>query len=413
VLNSQFLRILHISTFFPPYSFGGDAVFVRRLCDNLHREGHEVEVIQCVDAFRLFEHGGVRETLFPYPVHRIHSGTFVSPLYSYVTGRPGFWKARELQRVLDKFRPDLLHFHSPSLMGAPEVLTWGNAPRIYTLHDHWLVCPTHVLFQNRQRPCEEPLTCNQCLVAHRRPPQPWRWTSAWKEKLRGIDRFLAPSEFTRERHLRARLPMKIDVMPLFVPDPPAALPPVAARSYFLMAGRFEELKGFLGVAKLWPRDGAELHLAGHGNQREELLLLSRENPRIKVLPWLSDDELAMEYAGAIGVIAPSRTHETFGLTIAEAAARSKCVIARNVGGLRESVERHQLGLLVDTDSDIVAAAAGLAKAPELAARLGTHGRWAYEREWTWERYRQRYFALIDELRGIRENSSHADKTVKE
>ena len=42
-----------ITTFYPPYNFGGDGVFVQRLSNELARRGHLVEVIHCTDAYRL------------------------------------------------------------------------------------------------------------------------------------------------------------------------------------------------------------------------------------------------------------------------------------------------------------------------------------------------------------------------
>ena len=47
------LRFCMITTFYPPYSFGGDAVFVQRLCNELASRGHHVEIIHCRDSFRI------------------------------------------------------------------------------------------------------------------------------------------------------------------------------------------------------------------------------------------------------------------------------------------------------------------------------------------------------------------------
>lgn len=410
-------RFLHISTFFPPYAFGGEAVFMRRLCDHLHQEGHDVEVIHCVDSFRVFESTPVSNITYPYRVHRIESGWGpLSPVHSYLTGRAGPWKSRVLREAIERFSPDVIHFHSPSLLGAPEILAWGNAIKLYTLHDHWLVCPTHVLFQNRERPCEAPLTCARCLLAHRRPPPIWRADSRWKQQLRHIHRFLAPSRFTMERHLADNLPMRIEHFPLFVP-PPSHAPTGDAQSHFLMAGRLEELKGFLGIAQLWPSSAPPLHIAGHGNQRAQIEAIAQRKPNVRVLPWLDDHALAAQYAGAIAVLAPSRTHETFGLTAVEAAAHGKPIVARSVGGLRELIADHQIGLITETDQDLISAALGLARSPELANFLGRNGTRTFLRQWTWEAFRERYFQLIDALQIEHQGSSRfslrADKTVKE
>ena len=46
-------KFLHLTTFYPPYSFGGDAVFLDRLCHALGDAGHHVDVVHCADSYRL------------------------------------------------------------------------------------------------------------------------------------------------------------------------------------------------------------------------------------------------------------------------------------------------------------------------------------------------------------------------
>lgn len=47
------LSFLMMTTFYPPYSFGGDGVFVKRLSNELAERGHTVDVIHCVDSYNL------------------------------------------------------------------------------------------------------------------------------------------------------------------------------------------------------------------------------------------------------------------------------------------------------------------------------------------------------------------------
>ena len=50
---SRPLRICMITTFYPPYNFGGDGIFVQRLANELGKRGHHVDVIHCADSYRL------------------------------------------------------------------------------------------------------------------------------------------------------------------------------------------------------------------------------------------------------------------------------------------------------------------------------------------------------------------------
>ena len=46
------LRILMFTTFYPPYSFGGDAIGVQRMARALAARGHQVTVVHDEDAHR-------------------------------------------------------------------------------------------------------------------------------------------------------------------------------------------------------------------------------------------------------------------------------------------------------------------------------------------------------------------------
>ena len=46
------LRIAMFTTFYPPYSFGGDAIGIQRMARALVARGHHVTVVHDIDAFR-------------------------------------------------------------------------------------------------------------------------------------------------------------------------------------------------------------------------------------------------------------------------------------------------------------------------------------------------------------------------
>ena len=45
------LKIAMLTTFYPPYSFGGDAIGIQRLATAIAKLGHQITVIHDVDAF--------------------------------------------------------------------------------------------------------------------------------------------------------------------------------------------------------------------------------------------------------------------------------------------------------------------------------------------------------------------------
>jgi hypothetical protein len=42
-----------ITTFYPPYAFGGDGVYVQQLSNELAKRGHQVEVVHCRDTYNV------------------------------------------------------------------------------------------------------------------------------------------------------------------------------------------------------------------------------------------------------------------------------------------------------------------------------------------------------------------------
>lgn len=273
------MRFCMLSTFYPPYHFGGDGVFVQRLSQALAERGHHVDVYHNIDAWKALattaspandpDCAGVR-------VIGLESGFgLVSLVAMHQTGRP-WGPSRRLHSLFEPGRYDVIHIHNPSLLGAPEVLTWAKrteAVTLYTAHDHWLVCPMHVLWRNRREACERQ-TCLSCQVLSGHVPQAWRYGNRLDRALEAMDAVLAPSRFSIERHRAFGLQRDLIHLPHFCPDMAAAAEcsnPEHDRPYFLYSGRLEALKGpqaLLDVFRSIP--WVDLVIAGDGSLREQL-----------------------------------------------------------------------------------------------------------------------------------------------
>lgn len=414
------MRFCMITTFYPPYHFGGDAIYIYRLANALARRGHTVEVIHCADAYTLLAGGRTPRGDFPHEpgvtVHRLHSRAgALSPLATQQTGLPVF-KAPALRAIIERGDFDLVHFHNMSLIGAG-ALAYGRADaiRLYTLHEYWLLCPMHMLWQDGRRVCERP-HCLACQLAGRRPPQLWRYTPLLCDQLRRIDAFLAPSEFSlrlhRERGL-ADLPLR--VLPYFVPDHEAtgdgAAPPVAptTRPYFLFVGRLERIKGvreLIDAFRTYPH--ANLLIAGDGTEAGALRARATGLPHVQFLGARSQAELRPLYRGALALIVPSLWHEVFGIITLEAFALRTPVIARRSGALPEIVAASTGGLLYDTADELLAALERLRLDHALRALLGAAGHAAYRRLWSEEPHLRAYFAIIDDIAARRAHGPDGD-----
>src|SRR5262249_30654563 len=150
----------------------------------------------------------------------------------------------------------------------PGLLSFGDgAVKLYLAHEHWLVCPTHVLWRNRRERCDQK-RCFTCQLKHRRPPQLWRDSSLLERRLTDVDAFIAMSEFSRKKHYEFGFPVAMKVLPYFLADPGPVHPPSPrphSRPYFLFVGRLERIKGLDDVIPLFARyDDADLLVIGDG-----------------------------------------------------------------------------------------------------------------------------------------------------
>jgi len=394
-----------ITTFYPPYAFGGDAMFVYRLTNMLARRGHEVDVIHCIDSYRALAEGPLPSGYPNEPgvaVHGLVSGLGVlSPLATHQTGYPLF-KGRKLRRILAAKRFDVIHFHNISLIGGPMILRYGKGVKLYTLHEHWLICPTHVLFKFKREACVKP-SCLRCTLIYRRPPQLWRYTGLLKRALRHVDALIAPSEFTLRRHQAAGLGIPIVHIPFFLGEDPA--PPdgdgvrLPSRPFFLFVGRLEKLKGLQTIIPLFrDYDKADLVIVGDGGYAGELRQLAAGCGRIHFLGRLTPPQLKAVYARAIALLVPSITFETFAQVILEAYAARTPVIVRDLGPLPGIVRKSRGGLVFRDGEGLLEAMEQLRTDRALRDRLGEAGYLAYRSRWTEEAFLEQYLGLIGEIR---------------
>ena len=393
------LQILMFTTFYPPYSFGGDAVGVQRMARALAARGHSVTVVHDQDAYLSLGGAipgadsaadGVRA------VGLQSRNGMLSNLLTQQTGTPVMHGGRIRQIVAERHW-DIIWYNNTSLVGGPGLLGIGKAMKIYEAHEHWLVCPTHVLWRYNSELCDK-RDCTRCVLSYRRPPQLWRYTGKLDRALDQMDLIIAKSEFSRAKHREFGLRQEMEVLPYFLPDLQATTGPGFtghSRPYFLFVGRLEKIKGLQDVFPAFDRyPEADLLILGDGDYSAELKRLAAHNPRISFLGRKSPDELNDYYRGAIGLIVPSVCYETFGIILIESFRLGTPVIARRLGPFPEIMERADAGMLFATEAELVAAMTALQSNPAERARLAENARQAFAGVWREDRVLAAYGATL-------------------
>ena len=401
------LRFCMITTFYPPFNFGGDGYYVYRLSNELAKRGHRVEIIHCIDSYRLLAGGkpsGRYDDHENIVVHGLESGAgFLSPFMTQQTGSPVF-KAGRIRRILEAGF-DVIHYHNVSLVGGPGILQYGNGIKLYSIHEHWLLCPTHVLFKFNREICIRK-NCIPCTLWHRRPPQWWRYTSLLKDMVKHVDLFIAPSRFAKEKHEQIGFSVPTADIPCFAPFPEEEVhgsdderdPERNSRPYFLFVGRLERIKGLQTLIPLFRRyKKASLLIAGTGSYKSRLRRLAEGADNIRFLGYQSGHKLWALYRNAVAVIVPSICYEMFGTVIVEAFTQKTPTIVRNLGGMPELVQSSGAGFVYDTDEDLIGAMGRLLENPSYRNRLGLLGYEAYQRNYTPDAHLKKYFELIHQV----------------
>ncbi len=399
------LRFCFLATFYPPYSFGGDAVYLHELADALARRGHEVDVIHCVDSYKALAQGEPDRqppNHFNVTVHSLRSRLGrLSPIVAQQTGKT--WpKTNAILEVFFSKKFDVIHYHNISLLG-PEVLRlepdYHDFIKLYTTQEHWLICPMHVLWKDNERLCDKP-ECFRCTLKFRRPPQWWRYTHLLEKCVAAVDTFLSPSIFTRKIHQERGFKSPIRVVPNFVPEPAQRLSADVSphpRPYFLFVGRLEKIKGvetLLPVFSRYPH--ADLLVAGAGKYETELRRRAEGMKNVYFLGSLPMEQLRGLYRDAIALLVPSSVYEVFPLVVLEAYQQGTPVIAHSLGGLAEIVEQSSGGFLYHEADEMLFAMERLRVDPALRRKMGDQGYQTYQEKWSEEAHLGMYFQVLEE-----------------
>ena len=407
------IRFCMLATFYPPWNFGGDGIHVQRLATALAARGHHVTVVTSPAVYHLFS----RERPRPPPER---PGIEVVPLEDglasltarYLVGRP-VGARRVLQRLFDRGF-DVLHHHNPSLLGAPTLLSMGDGVKLYTVHEQWLLCPSHQLFRRDGRVCENP-PCWSCEITHLRPPQPWRRTSLLERSLSHLDALITPSRTSAWLHRRFADLVRMEVIPHFAPEPPPASPgenrwgPPPGRPYFLYVGRLESIKGVETLIDAFRRRRSEdLVIAGDGNLARRLRRRAADLGHVRFTGWLPQAQLDGLYRGALAVVMPTLAHEVMPLVSLEALARGTPLIARRFGVLAELAQGTGAVIPFESASELDDALDRIASDESFRRELGNRGRVAHAERFSVDAYLSRYLSLIAELARARGAAELAD-----
>ena len=290
-------------------------------------------------------------------------------MFAPVSPTFGYW----LNRVIDEFKPDVLHIHMPNT-SAFFALFSAKAKKIpWVVHWHsdvlgddspWFLKTFYPLYQ----PFERAVMNRAASIIATSPPY-----LAVQPGVCGAIQIL----------LKWWLLAFVHAPSLSMLKPHQGL-------QLLIVGRLTYYKGhrFLIDAMNKVPDSVKLNIVGDGELRQSLNEQIERlglGERVKLLGKVSQDELARQFAGADCVCLPSieRT-EAFGVVLMEAAACSVPAIVSDVpgSGMGWVVQHEQTGLVVErSNADALAEAiTQLSQSPQTLQQYAVNARARFESE---------------------------------
>lgn len=270
---------------------------------------------------------------------------------------------RNLDLLLEKYRPDVAHLHlfygdlSASILKA---LKKRQIPVVQSVHDYRLLCPANALLDSKSNICEK---CRDKSYYH----------CAFKRCLEGnfffssvlsvegyvrkylidpldyIDRFIFVSKFAQDKHIEfdQRYALKSEQLYNFT-DTTEGSAKSDKGDYFLFFGRLSKEKGIETLVSAVVKTQVRLKIAGSGPLQNEISILSAGNERIEFLGHQSGSDLKELVRNASFIIVPSEWYENNPMTIIESYAAGVPVIAARIGGIPEIVLHEKTGFLFES-----------------------------------------------------------------
>jgi glycosyltransferase involved in cell wall biosynthesis len=334
------MKILIISSLYPPYVIGGAEKAAAELAEAMVRRGHEVVVVSLhpKSSEVVEDRNGVRVYRLPidnfyWPFGREKKP---SPLVRLVWHIREIWNhgaARRIGKILDIERPVVVNSHN---VCGFSLAAWVEVKRrrvrlVHTMHDCYLLCSRSVLFRNGKN-CEKRCLDCQVLTFNRR------------DLSRLPDSLVPVSQYTLQEHVTRHYFEGVPATVIYNIHGTIGQPQQHALNNAKMSndlvfgfiGRVEEEKGIetlLAATGQLKQLNWKLRIAGKGLEGYVQKLSERySDPRIE---WLGFTNAANFYSSVDVIIIPSLLNEALPYVCVESLHAGKSLICALSGGIPE------------------------------------------------------------------------------
>ena len=310
---------------------------------------------------------------------------------------------REIGRLIDDVRPDIVHAHNvyhhltPAIFGA---IQKKGVPAVMTVHDLKIGCPSKLMLapDGVCERCQGGKTWNAVSQRCLKGSLPLSAVAALETTLhnflgsykKNVDLFVLPSKFHMNKLIDWGLPAaKARYVPNAV-DVSGLQADYTAGERFVFVGRLSEEKGLITFVRAVAESGVSATIVGTGPQEEELqALIASTGADVQFAGYQTGDALFDIVRNAKALVLPSECYENAPVVLLEAYGVGTPVLGSDLGGIPELIDPEVTGYLA-TAGDVASFAEQLTRMAELSdtdlSEMGRAGRNFVEERFSREHY---------------------------
>ena len=333
-----------------------------------------------------------------------------------------FEAKRKLDALIKRTKPDLvyvLHYQNKMSASIFSAAIKNKIPVIHRVSDFGQICANGIFYRATKKDI-----CERCLegskmnaVIHKCVHDSYilsavKASSLHLQKILGITKkinaFVVPSKFTISRLRQFGIPgEKLVHIPTFFNFKTVNEKlEISYEPFALFVGRIEEEKGLMTLIRAFENTGYALKIIGSSSSGYDQVLknyLQNKTHQIEFLGQKNFDEIQVYLRTCAFTVMPAEIYDNFPNTVLESYAFKKCVLATDIGSLKEIVVDNHTGVLFPL-KDIAALKEKIGylfSNKQKCIELGEH---AYQRltiDYSAEKHYQKLITLFEQTIGNR------------